>query len=85
MHYASLDGDADRIVFYYVDSDNNFKLLDGDKIAGLAAMYFTKLVAEAGLNLQVGVVQTAYANGNSTAYMKKILVFQLTIGYHNYS
>lgn len=73
--YASLDGDADRIVFYYADSHNTFKLLDGDKIAQLAAMYIKDLVKGAGLDedFSLGVVQTAYANGSSTAYLKKTL------------
>ncbi|KAI9840541.1 MAG: Phosphoacetylglucosamine Mutase [Sclerophora amabilis] len=72
---ASLDGDADRIVFYFVDSDNTFRLLDGDKIATLAASFIGELSKVAGLSdkLQVGVVQTAYANGSSTAYVTKSL------------
>lgn len=32
---ASLDGDADRLVYFYLDEQGNFKLLDGDKIATL--------------------------------------------------
>ncbi len=32
---ASLDGDADRLVYFYLDTQGNFKLLDGDKIATL--------------------------------------------------
>ncbi len=32
---ASLDGDADRLVYFYVDSSGTFRLLDGDKIATL--------------------------------------------------
>ncbi len=27
---ASLDGDADRLVYFYLDSKGIFKLLDGD-------------------------------------------------------
>ena len=72
--YCSLDGDADRIVFYYGADDGTFKLLDGDKIAGLAATFLLELGKQAGLELEVGVVQTAYANGSSTAYLEKILV-----------
>jgi phosphoacetylglucosamine mutase len=72
--YASLDGDADRLVYYYMDQDRVFHLLDGDKIAGLAAMFIKDLVAAAGLKgIQVGTVQTAYANGSSTAYLTKVL------------
>ncbi|KAG0236982.1 Phosphoacetylglucosamine Mutase [Actinomortierella wolfii] len=47
--YASFDGDADRLVYYYADEDGTFRLLDGDKIASLAAMYIMDLVKSAGL------------------------------------
>ncbi|CAO3653187.1 unnamed protein product [Cunninghamella echinulata] len=72
--FCSYDGDADRIVYYYVDKDNVFRLLDGDKIAGLAAMFIMELVNDAGIDsIKVGVVQTAYANGSSTNYLEKVL------------
>jgi phosphoacetylglucosamine mutase len=72
---ASLDGDADRIVYYFVDSDNSFRLLDGDKIATLTASFIGDLAKSAGLadKLKIGVVQTAYANGSSTDYITKCL------------
>ncbi|KAI5813858.1 hypothetical protein BZA77DRAFT_110755 [Pyronema omphalodes] len=72
---ASLDGDADRLVYYFNDSDGTFRLLDGDKIATLAASFIGDLVKAAGINtkektdIKVGVVQTAYANGSSTSYI----------------
>ena len=72
---ASLDGDADRIVYYFVDSDSTFRLLDGDRIATLAALFIGDLARSAGLGekLKVGVVQTAYANGASTSYIENDL------------
>ncbi|KAI9771635.1 MAG: Phosphoacetylglucosamine Mutase [Geoglossum simile] len=72
---ASLDGDADRIVYYFIDSDKSFRLLDGDKIATLTASFIGDLAKSAGLadKLKIGVVQTAYANGSSTAYITKSL------------
>ncbi|KAL8747117.1 MAG: hypothetical protein Q9184_007648 [Pyrenodesmia sp. 2 TL-2023] len=72
---ASLDGDADRIVFYFNDSGGTFRLLDGDRIATLAASFIGDLARSAGLDekLKVGVVQTAYANGASTAYVTQDL------------
>ncbi|KAK6533926.1 Phosphoacetylglucosamine Mutase, variant 2 [Arthrobotrys megalospora] len=70
--YASLDGDADRIVYYYVDKNSIFHLLDGDKIATLSASFIGDLVHHAGItDFSIGVVQTAYANGSSTAYIEK--------------
>ncbi|KAI9287689.1 hypothetical protein BC943DRAFT_318623 [Umbelopsis sp. AD052] len=68
--YCSFDGDADRLVYYYADDAGVFHLLDGDKIAGLAAMFIMDLVKTAGVDsINVGVVQTAYANGSSTKYL----------------
>jgi phosphomannomutase len=55
-----------------VQTEGKFRLLDGDKIATLAAGYIGDLVKQAGLGdkLKIGVVQTAYANGSSTAYLR---------------
>ena len=37
---ASVDGDADRLVYYYVNKDDDsFNLLDGDAIAVLAGRF----------------------------------------------
>jgi phosphoacetylglucosamine mutase len=73
---ASLDGDADRVVYYFMSpKDNSFQLLDGDRIATLAASFLGELADKAGLGelLTVGVVQTAYANGASTTYITENL------------
>ncbi|PQE22114.1 N-acetylglucosamine-phosphate mutase protein [Rutstroemia sp. NJR-2017a BBW] len=72
---CSLDGDADRLIYYYNDPDHGFRLLDGDRIATLAASFIGDLAREAGLadQLNIGVVQTAYANGASTKYVEKTL------------
>ncbi|BGP26825.1 phosphoacetylglucosamine mutase [Rhodotorula toruloides] len=78
QRYCSFDGDADRIVFYYADGAGTFHLLDGDKIAGLAAGFIMDLVKDAGLGVKVGVVQTAYANGASTKYLTDVLGVPVT-------
>ncbi|EED19505.1 N-acetylglucosamine-phosphate mutase [Talaromyces stipitatus ATCC 10500] len=72
---ASLDGDADRLVYYYIDENNVFRLLDGDRIATLAASFIGDLARNAGIaqKLKIGVIQTAYANGASTDYIEKVL------------
>lgn len=77
---ASFDGDADRVVYYYTDAgkDGRFHLLDGDKIATLAASFIKDLVEQAGTEIGVGVVQTAYANGSSTNYLQKTLGVPVT-------
>jgi phosphoacetylglucosamine mutase len=50
-------------------------MLDGDRIASLAASFLGDLVRSAGLeqDTRIGVVQTAYANGASTNYIEKHL------------
>ncbi|MBW0507933.1 hypothetical protein O181_047648 [Austropuccinia psidii MF-1] len=78
---CSFDGDADRVVYYYFN-DKIFRLMDGDKIATLVASYIKELVELEPLsikeNLHIGVVQTAYANGNSTRYIEKELGLPIT-------
>lgn len=73
--WASFDGDADRVVYYFTEEGNRFRLLDGDRIATLAASFLGDLVRKSGLDdkISIGVVQTAYANGASTKYVGQIL------------
>ncbi|KAL3238590.1 phosphoacetylglucosamine mutase PCM1 [Nakaseomyces bracarensis] len=79
--YCSFDGDADRVVFYYVDGGNKFHLLDGDKISTLFAYFLNNLLKESKLTdkLKLGVVQTAYANGSSTNYLNNTLKIPVSI------
>lgn len=81
--WCSLDGDADRIVYYAppASGTNHVALLDGDRIAILHAMELARdlddIVARHGDQTDhalgtIGVVQTAYANGGSTAYLRTI-------------
>ena len=75
MRFASFDGDADRVVFYYGGGadGSEFRLLDGDKIAALIALHLGELVRTSGADvskLSIGVVQTAYANGSSTQFLR---------------
>ncbi|KAF1947594.1 Phosphoacetylglucosamine mutase [Clathrospora elynae] len=72
---CSLDGDADRVVYYFKDSQNVFRLLDGDRIATLVASFLGDTVRQSGLadQLKIGVVQTAYANGAATKYVEENL------------
>ncbi|CAE7093125.1 unnamed protein product [Rhizoctonia solani] len=77
---CSFDGDADRLIYYYVNEQRQFRLLDGDKIAALVAGFFADIVKAAGLagKIEVGIVQTAYANGNSTKYLSSRLPVKCT-------
>lgn len=73
---CSVDGDADRIVFFSFNNNSKLTLLDGDKIAVLIGQFLKEqlhAVYEANPQLPkvtVGVVQTAYANGASTNYLQ---------------
>ena len=70
--FAAFDGDADRILYFYNDANSGFRLLDGDKIAALMAKQLNDWLKEAGLEkVNLGVVQTAYANGASTSFLNQ--------------
>ncbi|KAF7269692.1 phosphoglucomutase 3-like protein nst [Rhynchophorus ferrugineus] len=69
LRCCSVDGDADRIVYYYLDEDKKFHLLDGDRIATLIAGYLKEVLEKTSIDLNLGLVQTAYANGASTDYI----------------
>lgn len=76
---ASLDGDADRIIYYYLDDKDNTYLLDGDRIATLLARHIRQLLAAGGAPaLRLGLVQTAYANGAATTYITDELKIPVT-------
>uniref|UniRef100_A0A336LW80 Phosphoacetylglucosamine mutase n=1 Tax=Culicoides sonorensis TaxID=179676 RepID=A0A336LW80_CULSO len=70
---VSVDGDADRVVYFYKNEEGKFVLLDGDRIATLLASYLNDLVKQVKIDLKLGIVQTAYANGASTDYIIKEL------------
>ena len=55
-------------------------MLDGDRIATLAALFIGELVKNSGMSekLKIGVVQTAYANGASTEYITTHLRLPVT-------
>jgi phosphoacetylglucosamine mutase len=55
-------------------------LLDGDRIATLAALFLGELGRQSGLGdkIRIGLVQTAYANGASTIYVADHLKLPVT-------
>ncbi|CAD7960977.1 unnamed protein product [Amoebophrya sp. A25] len=79
--YAAFDGDADRLIYYILHKDEEqnqllFALLDGDRIATLYAKFLGEKLAVLGLNdgkLDIGLVQTGYANGASVAHGQTML------------
>ncbi|MCD7448819.1 hypothetical protein HAX54_046665 [Datura stramonium] len=84
LRCASLDGDADRLVYFSVilNKNNKIELVDGDKILSLFAFFIKEQLSilnegegkkENGFyQAHLGVVQTAYANGASTDYLKEM-------------
>jgi phosphoacetylglucosamine mutase len=64
---ASVDGDADRLVYFYFKADGSMILLDGDKIATLFAVFLADCLKDTAV--KVSVVQTAYANGASSKFL----------------
>lgn len=70
---CSVDGDADRLIYYYLDENNDFHLMDGDRMATLIAGYMKEVLEKTGVDLTIGLIQTAYANGASTEYITKKL------------
>ncbi|KAK6935029.1 Alpha-D-phosphohexomutase, C-terminal [Dillenia turbinata] len=81
---ASFDGDADRIVYFSViqETGNKINLVDGDKILSLFALFIKEQISilqqgkdgkgGSEYHARIGVVQTAYANGASTDYLKRL-------------
>ncbi|KAL2545343.1 Phosphoacetylglucosamine mutase [Forsythia ovata] len=80
---ASLDGDADRLVYFSIQSNSNkIVLVDGDKILSLFALFIKEQLnilteeengkVNKSYQARLGVVQTAYANGASTHYLKQL-------------
>uniref|UniRef100_A0A0E0LI64 Phosphoacetylglucosamine mutase n=1 Tax=Oryza punctata TaxID=4537 RepID=A0A0E0LI64_ORYPU len=80
---ASFDGDADRLVYFRIvsSSDNRIDLIDGDKILSLFVLFIREQLdiingkdnkGNEVLPTCFGVVQTAYANGASTDFLKNL-------------
>ena len=62
---ASFDGDADRLIYYYVDAETKkLNIIDGDKQFALITMYVKNLIDKLGIadKLSLVLVQTAYCN-----------------------
>lgn len=73
---ASIDGDADRLVYFCVNespsNNEELYLIDGDKMGTLISKFINEQLESVDINdLELGIVQTAYANGASTQYMKQ--------------
>lgn len=68
---ASLDGDADRIVFYFLQQ-GQLKILNGDYIAALVLTYLSKKLVKSDEKLTIGYVYTGYTNSACVNYVKSL-------------
>ncbi|PSC72140.1 phosphoacetylglucosamine mutase [Micractinium conductrix] len=72
---CAVDGDSDRLMYFtpLADTPGKALLFDGDRIACLSAMLLRDLISAlppgAG-DVSVGIIQTAYANGAASAYIR---------------
>ncbi|VDN13294.1 unnamed protein product, partial [Dibothriocephalus latus] len=77
--WASIDGDADRLIYFYPDPvpgcAERVELIDGDRIAVLFASFIIReLKRHTPMpNLRLGVVQTAYSNAAATTHLRRDL------------
>lgn len=72
--WASLDGDADRLVIYRPERNgHDIILADGDRFAALVVSFITEHLNIADIsNLSIAVAQTAYSNGAVTHFLSSL-------------
>jgi len=74
---ASLDGDADRIVFYK-KINNKFCLLNGDNISALVVCYLNVLLQNR-KDISIGFIHTGYTNKACLDYVKSKIPHMKTV------
>ncbi|KAL4450013.1 hypothetical protein ABPG77_010682 [Micractinium sp. CCAP 211/92] len=72
---CAVDGDADRLMYFTpLEGGSHALLFDGDRIACLSAMLLKDLISAlppaAAEGVRVGIIQTAYANGAASRYIR---------------
>jgi|GEM_PF-2317896 len=74
VELGTLDGDADRNLYFRLNENNELEIIDGDKFAALKVMVLNKYINQLGLQDQykVGVAQTVLANMGARAFFDKI-------------
>lgn len=77
---VSFDGDMDRLIYFKTQPE--FKIIDGDNICALFAMFFTKKVEN---KLNVGCVLSDYSNLAAIKFIKNICPVSIaTTGIKNF-
>ena len=69
---VSVDGDADRIIYSYIDEAGSFRLLDGDKIATLVAGYLQDQLTKTG---EVQLCSVAYQRTDMTNATLQLFIY----------
>ncbi|KAM0686517.1 hypothetical protein COBT_002258 [Conglomerata obtusa] len=64
---ASFDGDADRLIYF--STKDGFKLINGDRIAIVIALYIYEIIKDLE-NINVGVVLSHYSNSSAINVIK---------------
>lgn len=79
--WASLDGDADRlVVFKPVEASNEIILADGDRFSALVTWFIVKHLKVAEVSdLSIAVAQTAYSNGAATKFFESLSSVEVVI------
>lgn len=76
--YFSLDGDADRLI-YFTLSNGYMKLIDGDRQSALFAKIIVALIEDEPTSdtvnepLRLGIVRTAYSSSGSSIYISQLM------------
>lgn len=68
---ASLDGDADRLVFYYTDG-GAMRILNGDYISALIMTYLSKILRDTKDPIKIGFIHTGYTNSACLEYIHSL-------------
>lgn len=66
---------------YWLEGPGKSQVIDGDRIAALAAIGLRDFIEQSGMagKLKMGIVQTAYANGAATKFLKEALNLDITV------
>jgi len=68
---ASLDGDADRLVFYYTEK-GSMRILNGDYISALIMTYLSKILRDTKDSIKIGFIHTGYTNSACLDYIHSL-------------
>jgi len=68
---ASLDGDADRLIFYYTEK-GALRILNGDYVSALIMTYLSKILIDTKETIRIGFIHTGYTNGACIDYIHSL-------------